>query len=261
MFHDTSKKIKFIHQFFQKSFLRVNMYKTILIIIITVFIIPCLSAQTADEVIANYVEAIGGKEKISQIKSLYLENTTKVMGMKVISCTTILNGKGLRTDTKFMGSNIITCYNDKSGWSVNSRENTITDLIIKIQNAMLTDQIFIGGPFLDYIAKGYKVESEGRMKIGNVSAIKIKMIMLENIVCEYFFDPSTYYLLRTIQKAGINRNKSDIVSNYSDYRPTLIGYIMPYTIKMEMGGKLSTKTVVSKITFNQPVDSSIFIMP
>jgi hypothetical protein len=37
-------------------------------------------AQTVDEVISKHVEAIGGKEKLSQVKSLYAENSVDVMG-------------------------------------------------------------------------------------------------------------------------------------------------------------------------------------
>ena len=39
-----------------------------------------LYAQTVDEIISKHVEAIGGKEKLSQVKSLYTENSVDVMG-------------------------------------------------------------------------------------------------------------------------------------------------------------------------------------
>ncbi len=36
--------------------------------------------QTGDELITKSIDAIGGKARISQIKSLYLESTAQIMG-------------------------------------------------------------------------------------------------------------------------------------------------------------------------------------
>jgi len=55
-------------------------------------------AQTADEIVAKHISAIGGKEKLMQINSLYQENTIEVMGNEASSTTTILNGKGLKNE-------------------------------------------------------------------------------------------------------------------------------------------------------------------
>jgi len=41
-----------------------------------------LSAQTADDVISRYLDAIGGKKTISKIKTMYVEGTMDIMGME-----------------------------------------------------------------------------------------------------------------------------------------------------------------------------------
>jgi len=46
----------------------------------TAFLATAAQSQTVDEVISKHVEAIGGKEKLSQVKSVYIEGTANVMG-------------------------------------------------------------------------------------------------------------------------------------------------------------------------------------
>ena len=91
------------------------------VITITTFIISVstIQAQTADEIINKYVDAIGGKDVLTKIKSVYFEGTATVMGNDYPTKTTILAGKGIKTETDVNGSDIIQCVTDTSGWSVN----------------------------------------------------------------------------------------------------------------------------------------------
>ena len=51
-----------------------------------------LHAQTADEVVAKHLAAIGGKDKLSGINSVVMTSTMQVMGNEAPSTTVILNG-------------------------------------------------------------------------------------------------------------------------------------------------------------------------
>ena len=52
-------------------------------------------AQTADEIINKYIEAIGGKDKLAQLKTKTIESTTQVMGNEGPSSTYYCRWSGI----------------------------------------------------------------------------------------------------------------------------------------------------------------------
>ena len=93
--------------------------KTSLLLLTAFFCSFSINAQTADDIIAKHLDAMGGKDKISLIKSLYTEGTVQVMGNDNPTTTTILNGKGFRNESDFNGQKFIQVFTDKGGWMVN----------------------------------------------------------------------------------------------------------------------------------------------
>ncbi len=76
-------------------------------------------AQTADDIIAKHIDAIGGKDKISQVTSMYIESNTNVMNMDAPTKTYIVSGKGYRTESDFNGQSLVQVLTDKGGWAIN----------------------------------------------------------------------------------------------------------------------------------------------
>ena len=76
-------------------------------------------ALTADEVVNKYLDAVGGKDAISKVKTMSIEGTMQVMGTEAPTTTITVDGVGTKQESEFNGAKIISCYTDKSGWSVN----------------------------------------------------------------------------------------------------------------------------------------------
>lgn len=70
--------------------------KRLFLTLTIVLTVAFANAQTADEIISKHIDAMGGKDKLSQLNSVYVESTSEVMGNQAPSKTTILNGKGFR---------------------------------------------------------------------------------------------------------------------------------------------------------------------
>jgi len=77
--------------------------KTSLLSIFILIGINSLHAQTVDEIIDKYVEAAGGKDVIGKINTIYMESNVQMMGNETPATTTILNGKGYKTEMEMNG--------------------------------------------------------------------------------------------------------------------------------------------------------------
>ena len=215
-----------------------------------------LSAQTVDEVISKHVEAIGGKEKLSQVKSLYTENSVDVMGNAAPQKEYLVEGKGYKSETDFNGTSIVQCVTDKGGWMVNpmaggADAQAIPDAAYKSGKP----QIFLGGALIDYAAKGYKAELMG--KDGGSFKIKISGDGNETF---YFIDPASYYLTKSIVKGEVMGQAVEITTTYSDHKKTDFGIVLPYAKNIDMGMfQMSLKT--EKVEVNKTIDPKIFDMP
>ena len=213
-------------------------------------------AQTADDIIGKYVDAIGGKDKLGQMKSVYTEATVNVMGSDNPASTTLLVGKGYRSEADINGSKIIQCYTDKGGWSINPFAG-VTDAapMPDDQYQAGKDDIWVGGSLLNYKANGYTAEL--LPKDGNNYPVKITA---GKQVTTYFIDANTSLLNKITSTVSVQGQTTDVTTAYSNYQKTDFGYLAPYKIDVDLG-QIQLAYTVKSIAVNKDVDSKIFDMP
>ena len=237
--------------------------KLFALLAVVLFVTAMTSAQTADEIIGKYLTAIGGKEQISQITSVYMEGSLDAMGNQGTIKITQVNGKGQKQEIDVMGTQVVMCVTDSLGWQINPMSgNYSAETVSDDQYKATRDQIYLGGPFVkDYAAEGYKVELQGQETVADVNAYKIQVISPSNVTYLYYFHPETAYLIRTVLTGEMMGQVMNIETTFSDYQKTDVGYVLPYSIETNYGGQFFLVTKLSKVEINQPVDLAIFAKP
>jgi hypothetical protein len=220
------------------------------------------TAQTADEIISKYVDAIGGKDQLAQISSLYMEGILDVMGNQGSIKLTTLNGKAFKQEIDVMGTVLVFCVTDSAGWSINPMAGTGSpEDMAPAQYKASKEQIHIAGPFVDFAGKGYSAELIGQETVGDVNANKLKVTSPDSLETFYFFDPETNYLVKSAQQSESMGQSMEITTIFSDYQKTETGYALPYKIEQDYGGQFFLVTTVNKVEVNQPVDPAFFAKP
>jgi len=216
-------------------------------------------AQTADEIINKYVEAIGGKDKVSEIKTVYMEGNIDMMNNLAPSVTYIVNGKGVKNEVDFNGTKMITCYTDKGGWTINPMAGQTTATPVP-EDVLKTGQLGLDatGPLFDYASKGNKVEFVGKEN----GTYHLKVVTPTNVESHFYIDTASYYISKTVTPISANGQQIEMSAENSDFKKTNNGVIMPYSVKLDfVGTGLVITTTAKIIEVNKEIDESIFEMP
>jgi len=234
--------------------------KTGFFLLIALLSIASLHAQTADEIITKYITAIGGKDKINAVKSVYVESTLEVMGNEAPTTTTIVNGKAFKSETDFNGQKIISVITDKGGWMLNPlMGQTAPEALPADQAKAGQSQLQVGGPLFDYAAKGNKVELVGKEDVNGVSAHKIKVTTKDSVESTYFIDPTTYYILKAVSKGGGQDGETTIT--FSNYQKTEFGYVIAMGQQITTPQGITLNITNKKVEVNKEIDPKVFEMP
>jgi len=234
-----------------------------LLLATTVLSAIAVKAQTANEIVDKYVAALGGKEKIAGIKTIYTESSVQIMGNEAPSTTTLVNGKGFKNEMDFNGSKIVQCYTKDGGWTINPFQGqTAAEPLPAEMVKRGKAQLDIGGPLFNYAAKGNKVELVGKEDVNNVkNAYKLKVTTADSLVMMMYIDPTTYYLIKNVSTISAQGQEIEIGSTFSDYKKTDYGYPVPYSTELALPQGMSLTIVTKKVEINKEIDPKIFEMP
>ena len=232
--------------------------KFLLLVLFVASGFTAFSQTEADGIIGGYIDAIGGRDKLTQINSMNIEGTADVMGSSGDYKVTILNNKGYKISMTFNGSDITQSVTDTGGWMINPfmGASTATSMA-KGQYLSLKNNIFIATPLLNYSNNGYDVKFTGQDVVDGKPVYKIEATSKDSVTTTYYIDSATHLLDQRI----MNINGDVTTAKFSDYQKTDFGNMMAFTedLTTPQGYELTFK--INKVTVNPTVDASVFDMP
>lgn len=224
----------------------------ILFLFITAFTLSA-QAQTVDEIIDKHIEAIGGKEKLLELRTVVSEGNFIFQGMDIPVIIYQTHNKGTRIEINVMGMTGYIINTPTEGWTfmpfqgMTAPEAMAADLVKEG-----TDQLDLQGPLLNYAEKGHTVEYLGKEDFEGTECLKLKALLKGGSELTMFIDPSNYYIIKQIIKSKAAGQEADQVQTFSNFQKTPEGLVFAFDQTGFGPGEIS----FTKIEVNKPVEEA-----
>jgi hypothetical protein len=213
-----------------------------------------LHAQTADEVVQKYLNAIGGEAAWKEVKTMTATGSSRSAGPDVTLTMTAIHMEGFRSEYTTVGTTGYTIVTPAAGWYFNPGTGQTTAATMTPEQVRLSQaQLDIQGELVDYKAKGHTVEYGGEAKVDGKSCYLLRVVTKAGTREEMYIDKSTHYLIRTVTRTMVDGEESEDIAGYGNYTPQQGGLIYPMKLSTA-GGDI----VLTRVVFNEPVNPKVF---
>jgi outer membrane lipoprotein-sorting protein len=236
----------------------------ILSITLVLFLPVAAAAQTADEIVKKVLDARGGVEKIKTIQSERVSGHVSFpRGTEGTFVVELKRPLKMHAEISVEGQKIIRVYDGKSsGWMINPFAETKDAQPLSPEDLKnISDESDFDGPLVDYKAKGNQIELVGKENLDDKPVYRLKLTNKNGDVRFYFFDASSFLLLKWegIRKTG--EQEVPWESFFSDFREV---QGLKYAFRIDQGSpgtEIKQTLTAEKIEINPRLDDSRFAKP
>lgn len=231
----------------------------------TVIVLSALSAaaQTADEIVARYIKALGGMDKIQAVQTL--RRSGKYIGGGGFEAVILQENKrdsSVREEFSLQGMTAINAFDGKTGWKIepwNGKKDP--EALGEEEMKSIVEDADFDGPLVDYKRKGNKVESLGIDKFEGTDTYKLKVTKSNGDVYVYYLDTDFYMPIKVDTKRVVRGEEREYETALADYK-LVNGWYLAYSVEVNAKGRSDkAKYVYEKIEANVSLDDSRFAMP
>jgi hypothetical protein len=229
---------------------------------LALFALP-VSAQTAEEIVANYIKTVGGMDKIQAVQTL--RRSGKFMGGGGFVAVILEENKRrgmVRQEFSVQGLTGIVAYDGKTGWKIEpwQGKKDPEPLGEEEMKQILEDSDF-DGPLVNYQQKGNKIELVGMDQVEGTDAYKLKLTLANGDVRYYYMDTDYFVPIKIDTKRMIRGAEREYETTLGDYKE-VAGWYLPHSIEVNVKGSQDRqKTTYEKIEANVAIDERRFARP
>ena len=243
------------------------MFGAILKIPLAVFLLSlsvcAANAQTVDDIIAKYIQARGGVEKLRSIQTLRSTSSYRTgRGLRVVYVQENKRPDKVREEDIVQGTAQVEAYDGKTGWEVSPFEGRKdAQLLSEDDLKPLLEDADIDGQLVDYKQKGHKAELIGHDSVEGTDCYKIKLTLNNGTVLYYYLDTDSNLELKVDTQRMIRGALQESEAYFGDYEQ-VNGIYFPFAIETaEKGAPSRTAYTVEKVEINVPLNDSLFVVP
>ena len=219
---------------------------------------------TVDNIIQKNIDARGGAEKWTNLKTIYMEGTytsfSEPKPFKVWRQRPDL----YRFDSNRIGQDVIHVYDGENAWWSNPLMGPQFEKPQVIPSKGNLDKVtlrerFFEPVFWNYQEKSNQVVLEGREIFDDKDSYKLKVTLADSSIEFWYIDTKTFLvnaMTGDTYDFGLKNHLDVYFSEYTDVE----GIKFPFLIESEYGQRYRTMEV-EKLEINKEIDPAVFKMP
>jgi hypothetical protein len=227
------------------------------------FVAAPLSAQTADSIIAKYVQTIGGTARIQAVQTLRRSGRfTGGGGFEAVVMQENKRPNRVRQEFSLQGMTGINAYDGTTGWKIEPWQGKKDpEALSEEEMRDITEESDFDGPLINYQQKGNRVEFVGMEQAEGTDAFKLKVTLANGDVRYYFLDTDYYVPIRIETKRMIRGTEQEFETSLGDYKE-VAGWYLPHSFETgARGSQDKAKITFAKIEANVSIDDRRFQRP
>jgi len=236
--------------------------KSLAWLVVGTLVAVAASAQTADEVIAEYVQAKGGREKLKSVQSVRMTGKMDIgNGAQAPFVMEMKRPNKVRTEFTIQGMTGTQAYDGTTGWMVMPFMGKKDPEVMSADDLKgIDEQADFEGALVDYKAKGHQVELLGKENVEGTPAWKLKLTKKNGDVSYVYLDADAYLEIKEEGKRTMRGQDVEFESTMGDYK-TVDGVVFPFSLQAKPKGAPAGMTItIEKVELNPTVEDSRFTM-
>lgn len=217
-----------------------------------------IQAQTAEEILENYYETIGGKDNWMKLQSMTMNGKFMMQGQEFPVSMVKKKGDKMKMEIDIQGKKFVQAYDGALGWQVNPFMGSGTPEKMNEDDTKETKkQAEFEDELMVYKEDGHKVELVGKEDVAGTSCFKIKFTRNDGEVKHYFIDSEEFVPVMSRQNTKMQGQEIETETFYSGYKK-VNGFVIPFDVETKVKGQTVNKIINEKIEFDVPVEDSVF---
>ena len=227
---------------------------------------PLRSQQTADDIIAKYLQRVGGLERIQSAHSL--RRTGKFYGGGGFEAEVRYENKRpnlVREEFVLGGMTGVNAYDGKTGWKIEPWQGKKdAESLSEDEIKSIVEDSEFDDPLFNHQQKGNKVELIGTDQIEGTDVYKVKATLASNgDVRTYYMDADSYVPIKIEVKRTVRGADREFEVDLGDYKE-VNGWYLPFSTAIGLKGSSSankTQIAWERIEVNVALDNQRFAKP
>lgn len=215
-------------------------------------------AVTADELVANNLQARGGADKLRAITSMHTVGKMRLGGGLEARTETFASSPGMpsngmfRQELSLQGLTAVQSWDGQQGWAINPFQGRRDPQKLSGDDTKdLAQAADIAGPLLDAQKKGERIEYLGTEDIDGTDAHKLRVTYKNGDSRVIYLDPDQFLEIRVVDHRVVRGQEQVQTTDLGEYEK-VDGVYFPF----EQG-----QNHTESAELNKPIDAAMFSFP